>query len=311
MRYVPYFYIPKIGRRFYSVFLFLSILIHSGLWLKRKRNHILIASWAFPEAVATSWLSKIYNTKFFFKVHGTDINLHGDIKPRAKQIVAASKHANGILSVSKALKNKMIAMGVEGNKIKVIYNGVNHQKFGVPQAQKITDNYVLYVGNLKITKGVFELLEGFAKISVQFPHLKLVFAGPGSLKKQLLDKAKYLVIENNITFLGSVDHKYLPALMQHASVVALPSYNEGVPNVLLESMACGTPVLASNVGGIPEVIDPNICGQLINAKSSEEVSKGLLHLLENDWDSDLIKAHSKKFSWEKNRDELLTLLQKN
>tara|TARA_R110000737_G_scaffold352845_1_gene400649 strand:+ start:104 stop:1234 length:1131 start_codon:yes stop_codon:yes gene_type:complete len=309
IRYVPYFYTPKIGRRFYSIFLFFSILIHSGLWLRRKKNHILFASWAFPEAIAASWLSKIYQTKFYFKVHGNDINLHGNIKPRAKQIVAAAKQANAIVSVSNALKEKMISMGIESSKINVIYNGVNHQVFGEVQPRKITNNYILYVGNLKVAKGVFELLEGFAKISEMFPELKLVFAGPGGLQHQLATQAKQLMIENNVIFLGSVKHENLPALMQHANMVVLPSYNEGVPNVLLESMACGTPVLATNVGGIPEVIDENICGQLINAKSSEAVSKGLLLLLEGSWDSKAIKAYSKRFSWKKNRDELLAILQ--
>ena len=310
LRYVPYFYLPKLGRRFYSVFLFLSILCHSGLWLKRKKNHILLASWAFPEAIATSWLSKLFRCKFFFKVHGSDINFHGTFPARAKQIVAASKHAKGILSVSKALKNNMITMGVESNKIEVIYNGVNHQRFGERQPRKIADEYVLYVGNLKVTKGVFELLEGFAKVAEQFPELKLVFAGPGGLLHQLTAKAKQLTIENRVTFLGSVDHEELPALMQHASVVALPSYSEGVPNVLLESMACGTPVLATDVGGIPEVVIENICGQLIPPKDCDAVASGLKIVLSKRWSKNEIIAHSQQFSWYKNKQQLIALLTK-
>jgi len=310
LRYVPYFYLPKLGRRFYSVFLFLSILCHSGLWLKRKKNHILLASWAFPEAVATSWLSKLFQCKFFFKVHGSDINLHGAFPARAKQIVTASKHAKGILSVSKALKSNMVAMGVESNKIEVIYNGVNHQKFGERQPRKLAEDYVLYVGNLKATKGVFELLTGFSKIAKQFPDLKLVFAGPGGLQKQLAEKAKQLTIESRVTFLGSVNHDELPALLQHANVVALPSYNEGVPNVLLESMACGTPVLATAVGGIPEVVIENICGQLIPPKDCDAVASGLSNILSKQWSHKEIAAHSQQFSWHKNKQQLIALLRK-
>jgi len=310
LRYVPYFYLPKLGRRFYSIFLFMSILCHSGLWLKRKKNHILLASWAFPEAVATSWLSKLLRCKFFFKVHGNDINFHGTFPARAKQIVSASKHAEGILSVSKALKKKMIAMGVESNKVEVIYNGVNHQKFGEQQPRKIPGDYVLYVGNLKVTKGVFELLEGFAKIAEQYSGLKLVFAGPGGLQPQLLAKAKQLMIEKNIIFLGSVNHEELPALMQHSRIVALPSYNEGVPNVLLESMACGTPVLATAVGGIPEVVIENICGLLIPPKDCDAVASGLTTILSKQWYPKKIMAHSQQFSWHKNKQQLIALLTK-
>ncbi|MFT5756253.1 MAG: glycosyltransferase involved in cell wall biosynthesis [Alteromonadaceae bacterium] len=309
IRYVPYFYIPKIGRRFYSIFLFLSILIHSGLWLKRKKNHILFASWAFPEAVVTSWLSKIYKTKFYFKVHGSDINLHGDIKPRAIQIVAASKQANAIISVSNALKEKMVSMGVNKSKVSVIYNGVNHQVFGAIEVTPTATPYVLFVGNLKKEKGIFELLDGFAEICHLYPNLELVYAGPGSNQGALLKQAELLNIADKVRLLGTVNHQDLPQLMVNAKLVALPSYNEGVPNVLLEAMACGTPVLASRVGGIPEVVDQKICGQLIEAKQSHEVARGLQLVLDKNWSRSDIKMHSSKFSWEKNKKSLLRMLE--
>jgi len=309
IRYVPYFYIPKIGRRFYSVFLFLSILIHSGLWLKRKENHILFASWAFPEAVATSWLSKIFSTKFYFKVHGNDINLYGDIKPRAKQIVAASKRANAIISVSNALKEKMISMGVDKSKINVIYNGVNHQVFGSIKATPTNTPYVLFVGNLKKEKGIFELLDGFAEICHSYPDLELIYAGPGVNQTVLLKLAEHLNIANKVRLLGAVNHQDLPQLMVNAKLVALPSYNEGVPNVLLEAMACGTPVLASNVGGIPEVIDQEVCGYLVEAKQSHAVATGLQQVLNKKWSRNDIKKHSTQFSWENNKKSLLQMLE--
>ena len=71
-------------------FMFLSILLHSGLWLRKRNPNTIMASWAFPEAVAASWLSRLYNTNFFFKVHGSDINLHGKFLARAKQILSAA-----------------------------------------------------------------------------------------------------------------------------------------------------------------------------------------------------------------------------
>jgi len=309
IRYVPYFYTPKIGRRFYSIFLFFSILIHSGLWLRRKKNHILFASWAFPEAIAASWLSKIYQTKFYFKVHGNDINLHGNIKPRAKQIVAASQHANAVISVSNALKEKMISMGVEKSKIKVIYNGVNHQVFGAIEVTPISSPYILFVGNLKKEKGIFELLNGFAEVCHLYPDLTLVYAGPGANKAILQKQAERLNISHKVRMLGTINHRDLPQLMVNARLVALPSYNEGVPNVLLEAMACGTPVLASNVGGIPEVIDQKICGHLVEAKQSHAVADGLKLVLSKNWSRSDIKTHSRQFSWQKNKENLLGILE--
>ncbi|MGB2741767.1 MAG: glycosyltransferase [Cognaticolwellia sp.] len=310
LRYVPYFYLPKFGRRFYSAMMFISIIMHSGLWLMRKKPKKILASWAFPEAVAASWISKLFNADFYFKVHGSDINLHGKIPARAKQIVKASKRALGILSVSQALADEMIAIGIDKEKINVIYNGVDHQKFHPQEATSNikVDDYILYVGNLKRDKGVLELLEGFAAINEKHPTLKLLYAGPGSLHNEISIQAKHLAISDKVTLIGSVDHSQLPELISRARVLALPSYNEGVPNVVLEAMACGTPVLATNVGGIPEVVNEKICGKLIEPKSNSAVAEGLDFILSRTWDKEKIQLHSQQFSWQSNKHQLLKML---
>ncbi|MGB1262263.1 MAG: glycosyltransferase [Cognaticolwellia sp.] len=310
LRYVPYFYLPKFGRRFYSVMMFISIALHSGIWLLKKKPKKILASWAFPEAVAASWISKCLGSEFFFKVHGSDINLHGKVPARAKQIVNASKSALGILSVSKALADEMITMGISKEKIHVIYNGVDQQQFQLvgAKSETINDDYILYVGNLKKEKGVIELLKGFAAIQNKYPSLKLFYAGPGNMKNELARQAKFLEIDHKVTLLGSVDHAELPKLIGQAKMLALPSYNEGVPNVVLEAMACGTPVLVSNVGGIPEVVDENICGTIIPAKSDLAVAEGIEQILLKQWCKRDIREHSQKFSWQNNKQQLLNML---
>lgn len=310
LRYVPYFYLPKFGRRFYSAMMFISIMLHSGWWLFRKKPKTLLASWAFPEAVATSWISKLLNCPFFFKVHGSDINLHGKIPARARQIVSASKRATGILSVSQALADEMVNIGVNKEKIHVIYNGVDHQKFRINQAEsdQIMVDYILYVGNLKKEKGVMELLNGFAAIHKKHPALKLLYAGPGNMSSQIRSQAKSMALSDKVELLGSVDHDQLPQLISQARVLALPSYNEGVPNVVLEAMACGTPVLVSDVGGIPEVVDEHICGKIIPSKCETAVAEGLDAILSAQWSKENIQQHSQQFSWQNNKHQLLQML---
>ncbi|ASP47974.1 glycosyltransferase [Cognaticolwellia beringensis] len=310
LRYVPYFYLPKFGRRLYSAMMFISIMLHSGLWLMRKKPEKILASWAFPEAVAASWISKLFSADFYFKVHGSDINLHGKIPARAKQIIAASKRAVGILSVSQALADEMITMGIDKEKIRVIYNGVDHDIFNSKHfiTNKKIDDYILYVGNLKKEKGVIELIKGFAAISEKYPALKLLYAGPGNLRSELANQAKNLAISNKVVLLGSVDHNQLPELISQARVLALPSYNEGVPNVVLEAMACGTPVLATDVGGIPEVVNEKICGKIIVARSDTAVAEGLDYILSSVWDNKKIQQHSQQFSWQNNKHQLLKML---
>ncbi|UPW19197.1 glycosyltransferase [Agarivorans sp. TSD2052] len=308
LRYVPYFYTPKLARRFYSLMMFLSLLLHSGFWLRRKRPKILMASWAFPEAVASSWLAKLLGARFFFKVHGSDINLLAKDPARAKQIKKASVSALGILSVSQALAKEMVGLGIEHAKISVIYNGVDHQKFGGVTARPFRQNYVLYVGNLKADKGVLELYQGFAQIASEQPALQLVYAGTGAMKRIIEQQADADDLAKRVHFLGSVEHALLPAWVAHADLLALPSYAEGVPNVVLEAMACGTPVLATSVGGIPEVVDEACCGVLIPPQDSIAVAQGLQQILARKWDKQTIKQHASQFSWQTNQQQFLSML---
>ena len=157
----------------------------------------------------------------------------------------------------------------------MIYNGVDHQKFGVDSERPYSAPYVLYVGNLKADKGVMELYQGFAQIAASQPQLHLVYAGTGAMKAAIEQQAQRDGLTQRVIWLGSVAHDDLPAWISHAQLLALPSYAEGVPNVVLGAMACGTPVLATRVGGIPEVVNEAICGVLIEPKMADAVAHGI------------------------------------
>jgi glycosyltransferase involved in cell wall biosynthesis len=305
--FLPQLYTPGFGRRFYSHWLLLSIKLFAGKWLARKPPHKILASWAFPDAVAASKLVKQFNAKFYFKVHGSDINLHGNFQSRAKQIKSASLVTSGIIAVSNALKQKLSAMDIDKSKIKVIYNGIDHDLF-FPKADEIRETeYCLFVGNLKREKGVFELLEGFSQFAAQKPHLHLFYVGSGSILQELKLMANQLGIVDKVSFLGGMDHHELPDLMRSAKCLVLPSYNEGVPNVVLEAMACGTPVIATNVGGIPEVLVKQ-CGVLIEPKKSTAVTKGLSMIYQKKWDKLEIAKQASQYTWEANKRQLLAVL---
>ena len=310
-RYFPYFFTPKVGRRFYAVYMLFSILLHSSFWLKKNKPQKIFASWAFPDAVASSWLSRILGCDFYFKVHGSDIDIQCQAKARASQVVSMSYHAKGILSVSQALANKMIAMGVDKEKISVVYNGVNHKKFTELNSRPLESNYILFIGNLKFDKGVMELLEGFAKVAALQTSLQLVYIGDGVMMPALKEKAQQLGILTRVSFLGNINHDQIPMWLQHCQMLALPSYHEGVPNVLLEAMACGVPIVATNIGGIPEIIDEKICGKLIAVKNVEQVTNAIQHILQHEWSSTAIKQHSQRFSWSKNKEQLIDLIESN
>ena len=308
LRYVPYFFSPKFGRRFYACFMFMSLLIHSGVWIRRRQPDTILASWAFPDAVAGSWLAKLYRCRFFFKVHGSDIHLHGEEPARARQIVAASERAQGVISVSAELMQQMVHLGIARDKIHVVYNGVDHDLFRQHTERPVPERYLLFVGNLKKDKGVMELLQAFAQLGQQFPELRLLVAGTGAMRQPMLDYLNTQALADKVMLLGGVAHNQLPALMQHAELVVLPSYHEGVPNVLLEAMAAGTAVVATAVGGIPEIVAPDVSGLLVPDTNPAILAEVLARALRKEWSRSAILQHASQFSWQENKRRLEKVL---
>jgi glycosyltransferase involved in cell wall biosynthesis len=304
---VPYIYLPKIGRRFYGTLMYWSLNLLAGKWLKKIAPTKVLASWAFPDGIAAQKIAKQLNAEFYLKVHGSDINMHTNFPARAKQIVTMANKANGILSVSYALANKMIELGVERKKIKVIYNGVDQTLFKMDNEQPPEKKYILYIGNLIKTKGVGELLESFNFVSQQQQNLQLIFVGGGPEQHVLERRSRELNLKTKVTFLGKIPHQQLPALIANAKLTVLPSYNEGVPNVLLESMACGTPIVATNVGGIPEIINDSI-GILVEKQDTEALSNAIITGITRDWNKLAISKSAQRFTWSNNINDLVQLL---
>jgi len=304
---VPYVYLPKFGRRFYSTLMYWSLKFTAWSWLKKINPTKLLASWAYPDGVAAQKLATDLNCHFYLKVHGSDINIHATFPARSKQIVKMANHANGILSVSKDLAKKMTYLGVKEEKIEVIYNGVNLDKFTPTQNIKTHTPYILFIGNLKKEKGVIELLQAFKIINDKYPQLRLKYIGSGSMLSQLQSISKQLCLESKVDFEGVKPHDELPCWLGNATLLALPSYNEGVPNVVLESMACGVPVVASAVGGIPEVVTKNT-GCLAKEITPESIATQLELSLNSTWDKTKIRAHAMQFNWANNIQKLALLL---
>jgi glycosyltransferase involved in cell wall biosynthesis len=308
VRYSPYFFLPKLGRRFYALWMLGSLLLHAGFWLKRRKPDIMLASWAFPDAVATRWLARLFRCRFFFKVHGSDIHLHGQVKPRAKQIVAASQQATKVIAVSEDLKTHMVAMGIAAEKIQVVYNGVDHTLFNKPAERNIATPYLLFVGNLKKDKGVMELLLAFNTLSREFGTYQLIIAGSGAMQDDMQNYVNTKGLCHRVQMLGNVAHAQLPALMQHADLLVLPSYHEGVPNVILESMASGTPVVATDVGGIAEIVRPDVSGLLVAAAEPMQLAEAIRTALQSHWDRPAIRQYARQFNWQKNTALMLHIL---
>lgn len=302
VRYIPYFYTPIVGRRFHGDFMYHSINIGAKKWITEFAPESLLASWIYPEGMAVKKLAEKLGIDYSIKVHGSDINAHIDSPARGRLISSIAHGAKSILSVSNALKVKMTEHGIEPKKISVIYNGVDKKLFHLPNVEVLPKNrkYLLFIGNLKDTKGVVELLESFAIVVKNHPDLVLLIIGSGPMESRLRDLRNTLGIVNRVKFCGSLEHHTMTGLIQSAKAVCLPSYAEGVPNVLLEAMACGTPVVSTNVGGIPEIVHEGINGFLAPAKNSDAFAEAIEKTLNHQWSPEKINETIKKFNWKNN-----------
>jgi glycosyltransferase involved in cell wall biosynthesis len=314
--YVIFWYIPGVARGAHSAFLFLSLVLQRFPTLFLKRWDCMLGSWGFPDAVATMAIGKLTRTPVVVKVHGSDVNVFTQQWLHRVQIRWALDQARAVVSVSKALAVRMRDIGVRNEKVAVLYNGVDPQRFHPVDMMLARERHslaadeemILFIGNILATKGCGELMEAFCQVAARRPKATLVYVGDGPMKKHLQARAKEQGLAERVRFPGRVAHAQLYTWFSAASVFCLPSYAEGVPNVVLEAMACGTPVVATDVGGIGEIL-PEFAGTLIPAKDAKALEQALEHALDGEWDRTRTVAHTASFDWTKNVRTLQNILE--
>lgn len=302
-----FLYPPRVGRSLHAAFWLASLLVQHGLRLRRARYDCLLASWAFPDGVAASLIARMLGIPYAIKLHGSDINVQATYALRRRQIASALRNAGAVVVVSAALANKAIELGADPARVHVLYNGVDQACF-TPGSRSsarhrlelpIDGKLLLYVGNLKTTKGCLDLLESFPAVLAAHPGAHLVFVGEGPARSTLWQRSEKLALRANVRMAGAMPHAALADWFRAADVLCLPSHAEGVPNVLLEAMASGTPVVASRVGGIPEVV-PDYAGVLVPAHDIGALALALTRALSREWDTARIVAHGREFNWDEN-----------
>lgn len=299
--YIPYLFTPKFGRNVYSWWMYFSLLLFASKTVKRFKPDLLFVSWAFPEGVAVSKLARKLKLPFILKVHGTDINDFIDTPSRGPQIVAACHQASSILSVSQALKNKIVAAGIREDKVLVNYNGVDKTIFFPEQdAPQRTSKRLLFVGNLKKTKGVLACAEAFVDIIQQGIDAELVYIGQGAGKAQIQAIFEsHPEAKTKVTFHPPMPQGDIRGWMNQSDLLLLPSFNEGVPNVVLEAKSSGLPAIATAVGGIPEILDDSD-GLLVKLHDHQELVNAIKIGLSKEWDRQTVAKNADRFSWESN-----------
>lgn len=301
--YFPFFYVPGVFRGLNSVFMLLSVLICPRAWHAFKRAKLVLSSWAFPDGVVGAWLKKRYGFRLFIQCLGSDINMHQQHWLRRIQLRSAFKKADGVVTVSQDLAQKVTAIE-PSSRVRTIYNGVDFQRFPLI-SRTLNSTDIVFIGNMITTKGVFELLQALKLLAT--PEIRLHMVGSGPELKRLKVLAEQLGISGQITFHGALPHADVATVLHQCKLLVLPSYREGVPNVIMESLASGIPVVATRVGGIPEVVSQQ-SGILIDSYQPTDIAHGIQTAISAEWEPAKIRHSVAEFTWAKNSQEMCEFL---
>ena len=301
--YAPYFFLPKLGRRLTPFFQYISLL-RKRKWINPTDTDHILASWAFPDAVGVSWFSKKFNVPFSIKVHGTDVNENLEYRPRKDMLVSAANRAKGVFCASQALVDKLVKAGARQSNVTVNYNGVDKAIFYPSEARARDGVHLVFVGSMIPTKGTRELYQAFSELCKQRDiTLTMVGKGPDvTLIRGLIERDG---LADKITVTGSLPLSQVADSVRTADLLILPSYREGVPNVLLEACACGVPVVSTTVGGIPEIVTADT-GVLVEPKDARALRDGISAALDKKWEKEKIIQHSSQFDWAENAKRYLS-----
>jgi glycosyltransferase involved in cell wall biosynthesis len=266
--------------------------------------------WLYPEGYATVAVARRLGIPAVIGSIGSDLNRFVD--PASRWLTRlAMKRATFVVTKSEHLRQRAIQMGVSADKVRTIRNGCNPGVFhlrdrSAARAQLAIDDkaeLVLFVGRLDTAKGIEELLEAFASLASHRPNLRLAFVGDGPGGDHLRSKTKHLALEDRITLNGACSSQEVAHWLAAANVLALPSYNEGYPNVVIEALSCGRPVIATNVGGLLELVNDE-SGILIAPRDSRALAAAIEKAMDRRWDEHSISEQFRR-GWDEAADELL------
>jgi teichuronic acid biosynthesis glycosyltransferase TuaC len=262
---------------------------------------VIDAEFFWPDGVAAMHLCDALGIPFTIKARGSDIHYWGRQAAVAPQMLRAAESASALLAVSAALKLDMAALGMAEAKIRVHHTGVDLDRFRpvdrarAKAALGVAGPLIVSAGALIPIKGQRLALEAVRGV----PGATLILAGDGPERAALERAARELGIAERVRFLGNRPHDELPGLLAAADVMVLPSEREGLANVWVESLACGTPIVISDVGGAREVVDRPEAGRLV-PRDPRGIAAAIRAILDDPPAAEAVRASARRFSWDAN-----------
>ena len=296
-----YLQLPKIGMSSTPFFLArASLPILKRMIADGYDFDLIDAHYYFPDGVAATLLGKWLGKPVVVTARGSDINLIAEIPAPRRLILRAAGEAAASIAVSNGLKLRMVQLGATAEKIHVFRNGVDLAQFqpidrdSAKAALGWRTKILLSVGNLLELKGHHLVIDAMRNL----PEYRLVIIGSGEEQENLRRRCQTAAVADRVDFISRVPQDNLKMYYGAADALILASSREGWANVLLESMACGTPAIATNVGGNPEVVSCSDAGLLLSERTAQSIVEGVHKLFTNYPDRARTRQYAEKFDWQ-------------
>jgi glycosyltransferase involved in cell wall biosynthesis len=294
---------PKVGMSFYAR------LMAGGAESVLRRLHaerpidLIDAHYIYPDGYAAVMLGEALKIPVILTARGTDITQFPRMPLIRPQIRKALTKARGLIAVSSQLKKGIVDLGIEDEKVAVIPNGIDRQiffprdraqmrrKLGLDTGSKI----IITVGGLIPRKGIDRLIDAIGHLNID--QVKLYVIGEGPERAALEAKIAKLNLTDKVFLIGSRLQSELMEWYSAADLFCLASHHEGCPNVVIEAIACGTPVVATDAEGVEDLIVKPNYGRVVPFRSVEKFAAEIRYALESDWDRNEIATYGRERSW--------------
>ncbi|MEZ5934202.1 MAG: glycosyltransferase [Alphaproteobacteria bacterium] len=297
-----YVQLPKIGTHLSPLFLYLSLLDHvRSAVLPAGDIDIIDAHIYYPDGVAAALLAHTLDRPVSVTARGTDLNHYPQRYPLVGRMMArTARRVDASITVCAALKDALIEIGGDPSRVHVMRNGVDLAQFRPAKRADARQRWhmerptLISVGHLIERKGHDLVIQAL----VHRAEVDLIIAGDGPERGRLQRLTERLGLTRRVRFAGVVAHQDLASLYSAADALVLASSREGWPNVLLEALACGAPVIATRNWGTPEIVSAPEAGLLVDQRTPEALADAISRLLQAPPERGATRRFAEAFSWD-------------
>ena len=303
-----YYYPPALLRACYGWFLWWSVASLARSVVREFKPDIVLAYWLHPDGEVAVKIAREAGVPVVVMSGGSDVLVLARHRGRRRRLMKVLEQADAIVCVSRHLKSAMEGMGIPSRKIHVVYRGVDRGRFSPGDREAARSRLgldrdrqvILWVGRMVAVKGLETLIDACAALKTAGLDFTVCLVGGGPLRRALVKRAARSGIAGDVRFFGRVNHADLPDWYRAADLTVLPSLSEGVPNVLLEAIACGSSFVATDVGGVAEIADARI-DRLVPVGAPDALAVAIKETLAR---SEIAERHFEPATWAESTDRL-------